>query len=100
MKKTINVGTTTWRSKSGEILVGDAILEVTDFSPNDPDHLGVSTIKYYKQHFGGSVAHLSHPAGKKAFDLDLTAWSHLPDETHLSFKWIFTPQRSLSSKKP
>jgi hypothetical protein len=95
MKKTINIGTTEWRAKSGE-----AILEVTTFSPDDPDHQDVPTLGYYKQRFGGTVAHLNHPAGKKSFDLDLNQWSHLPDETHLSFKWIFTPQHRLSHSKP
>lgn len=100
MKKSISVGTTTWRSKSGETLVGEAILEVTDFSPDDQDHQHLLTIGYYKQRFGGPVAHFSHPAGRKAFDLDLTDWSHLPDQTHLSFKWIFVPQRPLSPARP
>ncbi|GLV58665.1 hypothetical protein KDH_54950 [Dictyobacter sp. S3.2.2.5] len=61
MKKTISVGTTAWLSKSGKALVGEAILEVTDFSPNDPDHQDIPTIAYYKQRFGGDHSSFTPP---------------------------------------
>ncbi|HEU5226933.1 MAG TPA: hypothetical protein VFU49_03900 [Ktedonobacteraceae bacterium] len=89
MKKIIQVGTTVWRNTHG-----NAILEVTDFSPNDPAHQSDPTISGFKQRFGGPLVKMKHPAGNKSFDLDLNFWSNLPDDTHLSLRWIFVPEHS------
>ena len=110
MKKTIQVETTVWHNISG-----NAILEVTDFSPNEFANLknspqqqsGLSaflkhpaTIAQWKQRFGGMQAHLKHPASSKKFLFDLSAWSQLPDTTYLWLNWKFVPLHPVFRTKP
>jgi hypothetical protein len=90
MKKVIQVGTALWRN-----MHGNALLEVTDLSPSDPTHPNAPTIGFYKQRVGGLDVPLTHPCGKQ-FHLDLSAWSHLSDETRLHLLWKFVPERAQS----
>ncbi len=90
MKQTINVGATVWRG-----IHGVAIVEVTDFVPNDPTHQQVPTIREWIGRFRGTQKQLIHPFTKKAFHFDLHPWLQLPEETHLLLEWKFVPDRSM-----
>ena len=91
MKKTIVIGSTVWRGKRGT-----AVVDVTDFAANDPDHQQVPTIREWKQRFGGTHKQLIHPFTQKAFSFDLSPWSHLPEDTHLKLEWKFIVDHSSS----
>ena len=110
MKEIIQVETTEWRN-----IPGNAILEVTDFSPSEfarlqssPNPQGAlrnflkhpTTIGQWKQRFGGTQTHLNHPASNKKFLFDLSPWSHLPDDTYLLLDWKFVPLHPIFRTKP
>ncbi|MEO6892758.1 MAG: hypothetical protein ABI456_23575 [Ktedonobacteraceae bacterium] len=95
MKTVIKVGPTTWRG-----IHGNAIVDVTDFTPNDPHHQAVPTVREWKQRFGGTQKQLIHPFTKKPFHFDLGPWLHLSEETHLLLEWKFVPDRSVSPTHP
>lgn len=110
MKKIIQVETTVWRN-----IPGNAILEVTDFSPSEFAHLQSvanpqdalrnflkhpTTIGEWKQRFKGTQIYLKHPFSQKKFLFDLSPWANLPDSTYMFLDWKFVPLHPTFRAKP
>lgn len=96
MKQVIHIGATVWRNKHG-----NAILEVTDIDPQDTSSsLNRPTIGAYKQRAGSLKISLKHPVNGIPFTLDLSPWSHLPDDTRLRLIWKFIVDRTASPINP